>query len=134
MPHVYRRPVYVNGRRYLDGTGGIPFPAREVIERWGLTGLVVLANQPRDWRRSLKRKLLEFGAISLLPKGPRKTSRKRLEIFGENLQYLRSGRVPYLIVWTDDEVEIFERDQTKLRGTAERAGEFMSSLLERAGT
>ena len=133
MPHVYRKPVVVNGRRYLDGTGGMPFPAREMVERWNLDGLVVLANGPRIRRRSLKRDVLEFCTINLLPPGPRRTSRRRLEVFAENLAYLREGKTPYLIVSTDDEVKMFDRNPVVLKAAAERGYSHMTELFTRAG-
>lgn len=44
MFFLYRDPVYVNGRQYLDGAFGHPFPIKEIVERFSPTDVLVLPN------------------------------------------------------------------------------------------
>ncbi len=133
MPHVYRKPVIVNGKRYLDGTGALVFPAREIVESWNLSGLLVITNGPRTHSRSLVHAALEFFAINLLPPGPRRVSRKRHLTYGESLTYLRGGRMPYLIIYSDVSVHMFEQNPEIIKSAGDRAYEFTLGLLKSAG-
>lgn len=44
IPELYRKPVMVGNALLTDGSYAMPFPAKEVVERFGLTDLLVVAN------------------------------------------------------------------------------------------
>lgn len=133
MPHIYRKPIYVNGRRYMDANGAMIFPAEEIIERWQLDQIVVLANRPRHWKQTLKRRVLEKSAIALLPKQLSEPSARRHHLFEEN--YEAVTKIPHLILWMDDDydIEFLTQDSSKLERARDRAYDHMNGLLDRAG-
>ncbi len=121
MPILCRRPFVVNGKRYRDGgVESIPFPARKLVEGWGLDALIVFANRPRSWVHSRPRQVVE-----------RLVSKDRTA-FDVNLHYLRTAGLPYLLVWTDNELGFLEQRASRLQAAAERGYNFMSELLNRA--
>lgn len=50
LPLVYRSPVYINGRRYMDGGLSDPLPVQEAYRR-GVTRIVLLRTRPYDYRK-----------------------------------------------------------------------------------
>ncbi len=131
VPLLYRRPVKVNGRRAVDGAIGIPFPAQEVVERWNLDGVVVLANrssQEDGWAW----KVAERSYRALLPKALRQAMRYRPHRYAENLAYVRRNP-SNLIFWTNEMVQPVTRNAGALRRLAKHAYEHTRHTIERAG-
>ncbi len=131
MVVVYRQPVYVNSRRKIDGVSN-PLPAREVIEKWNLDGLIVFPNRKESLKPWLGRDVLEEVTMHLLPRRHRANGRGRHAKLNESLDYLREGKTPYLIMWPEIELHMFERCPDVLRAAELFEYQRMKELLKRA--
>ena len=131
MPLLYRIPVFVNGTRYVDGGIGFPFPAREMVEKWKLDGLIVFANWPKDSPIS---PLFQGKVVShLLPTALGAALRSRTTRFDDGVRFVRESGIEHLIVWTDGQVGAFARNPAVIKDGARRALNYMDNLCARAG-
>lgn len=127
-PGLSHANVLINGRRYLDGDGGFPFPAREIIERYEPTDLLVLANRaPTPAPEGLSR-LLPLVASSLT-RAVQEAFASRHVRFQEELAYLRAQtKCLWAISWSDA-INTLERNPVTLKATAHKAEREFSALL-----
>lgn len=133
IPVLYRPVVRMFGKRCVDGAIGLPFPAADVIKRWELDGLIVLANRSSHHRANLRWRTAEKLLSKTLPPQLREATQQRESAFAEGLRFLRRKEVPYLIVWGDDSIHSLTRDAAVLRAAAKRAEAHMTGLLDHAG-
>lgn len=131
MAHLYRRPVYVEGRRCFDGVG-MPLPAEMLARQWGLDGLIVFANRPKINHWSLTKRMLESIGVQLLPKHLRLAARRRHAEFEAGIAFVRRN-LRHLILWTDDSLSFIEQDPAKIEAASHRGCAYMSHLCVSAG-
>lgn len=131
MPMLCGRVVEIGDRSYVDGSGAMGFPAREIIEQFEPTDLLVFANCP-DEREELGilKTLLTGAMLSSFPAPVQRAFLARYRCFADRVRYLRNQhRVRWGIVWTDEEIGSFEFSPRKLERAADRADWFMTRLL-----
>ena len=133
IPDVYRKSVTIGANRYVDGGVGMPFPAREVIQRFKPTHILVLANRPPVLVSPRWYNIVTMIFAPLSPRFVRRSSSGYDRIMSEELDYLRASKIPYLIIWTTETVTAFTQDKQKIRAGMASARTHMRSLLERAG-
>ena len=122
IPELYRKPVMVDGDLLTDGSYAMPFPAKEVVERFGLTDLLVVANCSEEHVRSygsLKRRALTNLFALGLPFVVRNAALRRPELWAENLVYLQNSQANGEILWGPDYLDSMTRDPRVLRRAAE---------------
>lgn len=133
MPVLYRSPVHVNGRRKYDGAVGIPFPAVEIIDAWGLDGLIVFANHPREWRPSTLTRAMEIASALGMSSVRRSAFLARVDVYHDGLRRLRESNTPHLILWGSGEITAFTRDAKTIEAVARRAYDDTMKLFALAG-
>lgn len=132
----FTEPVELNGRTYLDGGGGMPFPLFESLDRFAPTDVLVLANRPR--REKMAYTLIRDLATKIATRGlelpVRNAYATRHARFAKEVSAFRSGayRTNIGIIWTDDEVGPYERQPAKLLAARDRAHNHMTRLLREA--
>ncbi|MFA7302678.1 MAG: patatin-like phospholipase family protein [Candidatus Paceibacterota bacterium] len=131
MPVVYRKPVYVNGRRKYDGVVGIPFPSAQIIKEWNLDGLIVFANCPKNLRASAATRVLRA-----LPAGISGSRRKavlnRHVLYQEGLEALRASKKG-LIFWGSPGIRTLTRDAKVIERCASQAYDDVLELFRHVG-
>jgi predicted patatin/cPLA2 family phospholipase len=131
MPGLSAGPVEIGGTLYSDGATSMSFPARQVIERFKPTDLLIFAN--RSGFKKTAAFWNYFVSMSLLQKYPERLQRihmLRHERALNELAYLRAQKeCRYLILWTDDVLGRFTRDPVKLEQAASRAQRHLETLL-----
>lgn len=130
MPVLYRKPVFVNGIRYIDGSVGAPFPALEMFRKWNLDGLIVLANRSRARSGSIKEKMEKL-LISLLVPSLSKASHQYQPLYEQGLAETRKNR--HLIIWSDEAVGSYARNSSVVKAGQDRARTHMEHLLKGVG-
>jgi predicted patatin/cPLA2 family phospholipase len=130
IPRLTGGPVLVGTQRYLDGVGGFPFPAHEIIEQFNPTDVLILANSPEPSTPSFSTST-GIGALSSgYPPPVVKAFTDSSKRFVDELQWLRTEQpCRVAILWTDGEIGQFEQDPVKLRAAASRAQHHLRSLL-----
>jgi predicted patatin/cPLA2 family phospholipase len=130
IPALTPEPVIVNGKRYLDGGGALPFPAHKVIEEFKPTDVLVLANYPRKAKQGGVERFVGPLFFRSLTPAAREIFRTRHRRFAEGLAYLRAqGHCSFAILWSDEEIGLFERSPKKLIAAKERADTHLSAIL-----
>jgi len=132
IPVLYREPVYVNGIRYIDGSIGAPFPVQEVVNKWHLDGLIVLANRPRveKVKKSsigLKKRVSSALGLSQL----RDVMHKSSVLFKKGL--VEAQQMRSLIIWSDHTVSPYTRDSKLIQKAMHQARAYMELLLREVG-
>lgn len=130
LPALYRDEVFIGGERYNDGFSCRPI--RYALSRKP-SGILVLANAPPPSRASLVGRICTDIVMRAESKAQRMAMRGQRDAWVEDIESLRCGTVPYLIVWSDAEVGSFTRNPVTLKSAAFRAKEHMLFLLDRAG-
>lgn len=101
IPYLTGKPVRLGADTYLDGAGAYPFPAREVIERFRPTDLVVFTNSAPGQRDGLMRKAMAWLATFGYPRPVRKAFTSRDRRFVHSLEYLRNQRnCRFALIWS----------------------------------
>ena len=133
LPKLCGRVVTINGIDYVDGSGAMSFPVQKIVETFDPTDLLIFANCPSEDKGSAAGNLFSAAMLAGFPLPLQKAFARRHKDFAEGVQYARNARVQKLcrigIVWTDDAVGRFERDQGKLQAAALRAQKHMEDLL-----
>ncbi len=122
IPELYRKPVRIGEKNFTDGSYAMPFPAKEVVERFGLTDLLVVANCSETHLKSygtLKRRALTNLFALGLPSVVRNAALLRSELWAENLAYLQNSEVNVEILWGPDYLDSMTRDPSLLMRAAE---------------
>ena len=133
IPTFYRKPVHLGGTRYIDGGVALPFPAKELIEQYKPTHVLVLANRPQTLVSPLLYKIVSAIASPFVSSTIRQSTPDDPKGFQDGLAYLRASSVPSLTVWTSDLVSVFTQDKKVVRAGMAEARSHMRALLERAG-
>ena len=121
LPGLYGRSVSVNDELFIDGGVGNPFPAREVVERFRPTDLLVIANHPLRAMRGDGHLLVERILAPLLlrntPPRVKKATLNRQYRFREAYKFLESTvDLNWGILYSpDDGTHLLTRDSSKLR-------------------
>lgn len=127
-PGLSHANVVIDGRRYMDGDGGFPFPAREIIERYRPTDLLVLTNRGHDAPSEGLSRLLPLVSGSFT-RAVQKVFETRAERFAEGLSYLRNQTAcNWAISWSDN-IRTLERNPVTLERTARNAEREFDVLL-----
>ncbi len=140
IPGFSGAPVAVGQRRYLDGGGAFPFPLRHVIERFNPTDVLVLTNEPLPNRnvvaRWAQRKLDEVRyllAATGKPAAVRDAFFTAKSRFLEEAGWIQKTRPPGVaVIWVDNPISSFERNQAKLRAASLQSERHLSGLLSDA--
>lgn len=120
----------IDGERCWDGSGAYPFPGREIIERFDLTDILILANCPKLQEGEEAEQIFKPYLLTSLPSAVRRTFATSHRRFARDLSWLREQtRCRVGILWTDGAVGTFEQDAGKLEAASVRAEEHLSSLL-----
>ncbi len=121
IPGVSRGFVDIGGEMHFDGEGAVPFPGAELLRRFDLTHLLVLANRPRPAKNEPPDPT-GSAYLRTLPEGARRTFETRHERFMNDLAYVRNETAcTVAILWTDGLVTPFSRSRDSLEGAWERA-------------
>ncbi len=127
-PGLSHADVVINGRRYMDGDGGFPFPARAVIERYHPTDILVLANRPYQSKDEGLSRWLPHVSRSL-PQVVLDTFASRATRFEEELAYLRRQTAcNWAISWSGN-IKSLEQNAATLEQTARNAEREFDALL-----
>lgn len=132
IPGMYRTPVMLRGRRFVDGGLAMPFPVTQVLQRKP-SCIVVFANCSATYEESFAKRCATWLMMRGKPSMLQRTTFARHAYFDDDLAMLRSSGVPYLIVWTDDEIGSYTRNPAKLTAAAERSRLHLHHLMDRAG-
>lgn len=132
LPGISEGSVEVNGKPYLDGTAS-PLSAKETIERFSPTDLVVFMNRAEfEESGKLSERFLWPLFLGKFPSHVKKQyARKRREDkMKKELDFLRSQtKCRVIILWSDGKIESLTQDKKKLVAAAKRSEEHLSSLL-----
>lgn len=127
IPGISRGNVKIGNELYFDGMGAVPFPPTQLIEQFGSTDVLFLANCPKPQGRGTP---VPSGYLKDLPSGARKMFETYHERFTSELEALRARTdCRWAIIWTDGLVDPFERDAKKLEEASHRAKEHLNHLL-----
>ena len=127
-------PVAIGDSSYLDGVGAHPFPIQEAAAL-NPTGLIIFANAPgqiSDEEITASKTAWTY-LTRRLPAEVREQYVSSAARFNEGLAWLKKeSPCPWVILWCDPNISIFERDYGKLHGEAMRAEEQLLSLFSEA--
>ncbi|HYD93497.1 MAG TPA: hypothetical protein VEB18_03565 [Candidatus Paceibacterota bacterium] len=141
IPGMSSGPITINDRQYIDGVGAFPFPIREALELFQPTDVLILANAPGQidtpmltgagWAYLLRGK--DANGEDRYPEQVRRQYISSAERYNQSLYWLRNHKpCRFLILKSDHQVDLFERDAAKLRSAAERSRQFTHHLIDRA--
>ena len=133
IPNFYRRPVLLGNKRYIDGGVGLAFPAKELIEQFSPTHLLVLANRPELLVSPLWYRVASAIFSPFMPSFIRESSSDDQKNFKDELAFLRTSGVPHLIIWTSDRVSAFTQKKQIIREGMAESRSHMRRLLEQVG-
>ncbi len=133
IPHFYRKPVLLGNKRYIDGGVALPLPAKEVIEQFAPTHLLVLANRPRMLVSPIWYRFINILTYPFMSPFIRESATGDGKGFIEELAYVRDSKIPHLIIWTNDRVSVFTQNKRTIRTGMAEARSHMRTLLEQAG-
>lgn len=133
IPDFYKKPIQIGKKGYIDGGVGLPFPAKELIETFAPTHLLVLANRPKVLVSPLWYRVTNSIFSPFMSDFIRHSTSDKSDAFDAELAYLRASSVPHLIIWTDDLVSAFTQDKRTIRTGMTRALTHMRALLEGVG-
>lgn len=134
MPIFYRRKVYINGKRYIDGSIGYGLPSLEFIrKRFNPTDILILAN--RDSEHLIREtpiwfKIAEHAAYSTLPQNIRNLLRQDKLFKLNRLNAIRGSGIRYAIVW-NKYLNYYEMNSAVLKEHADVAYKHFMSVLKR---
>lgn len=122
MLGLYDLPVMVNCRNYLDGCIALPFPIKEVIEKFKPTDILIVANCSRGKIKNKKTGQIEKIIMKLLfrksPAHLKKLGLTRRTRFIEGYEYFNNlNSINKGIIWSDNNISLLTRDSRKLRNT-----------------
>lgn len=127
FPGVAKGEVRLGDAACLDGSGTMTFPAEQVLRKFDPTDLLVLANHPDGTRKGVA---LEALLVMKYPQQVQRAYAQRHKQAELELAYLRMQiKCRWGVIWTDDEVGRFERDQNKLEAAAMRSYQHLKTLL-----
>jgi predicted patatin/cPLA2 family phospholipase len=129
IPGLYRPPVFVDGIRYGDGGVGIPFPSREIIEKWELDGLIVLANRHSSYSKSVTKQVISKLVGLSVPINLRTAMQLSDYRYKKGLSFLRTRQIPYCIVWSNKLVGSYTTNSIVLREAHRLATEHLEGIL-----
>lgn len=132
IPGMYRTPVMIRGRRFVDGGLSMPLPAPQALQKKP-SCIVVFANCSRTRVEPYAKQCLTWLMLRGKPRGLKRATYARHEYFDEDLTMLKSSNVPYLIVWSDDEIGSYTRHTDKLYAAMARSYNHLNHLMDRAG-
>lgn len=118
---LYRKPVVVNGKQFVDGSYALPFPAKRVADAFNPTDVLVIANCSEKHARnshSLTRRILTKLFTVGLSQSVRLLATGRQNFWTENLAYLQVHRANVAILWGPSSIGSLTRDRELLRQTA----------------
>jgi predicted patatin/cPLA2 family phospholipase len=129
IPGISRGFVYIDGEAHFDGEGAAPFPAAEMLRRFKLTHLLVLANRPKP---ATNEPPDPAGSAYLksLPEGARRAFETRHERFMSDLAFVRAQKeCKVAILWTDGLVPPFCRSRAPLEEAWHRSKTYLAARL-----
>jgi predicted patatin/cPLA2 family phospholipase len=137
VPVVNGGEVYLDKQqdtsKYIDGFVGMSFPAKEVVEKFNPSSLLVFVNSSKSVRSGFWGKLLyRYIGVLFNYDNSRSKLEKRLnnldKIFFEEMHFLRKSGIPYLVIWTDDEISALAQDSKKIKAAADRFEKYVYTL------
>lgn len=134
MPWLSHGNVVIDGRRYLDGVGAMPFPVQDMLG-FCPTDLLVLANSPPQEKKGKAESFLLPFLLDSFPPPVREAFLTRHARFADELAFLRTQKeCRFSILWTDKAIGRFERNPNKLETAAVRAEKHFADLLGEAAS
>jgi predicted patatin/cPLA2 family phospholipase len=117
MPGFYGKSVRVNGKLYEDGSPGLPFPVREVVDKFSPTHLLVISNDNLEctYARVVGEKLFARIMLKRQPRMARtmeEHSGKLMESIG---YFAKLDGVKRAILFPGLELNIFTQDRRRLK-------------------
>lgn len=129
----FSEPVEIDGMVYVDGGVIAPFPLKELIGVRRPTSILVIANSSRHWDYPWLYYIARLLGHLFLPRALSHRMRKAFIEHDAMFESLRSCGIPYLIIWSDEEVHAFTRDKNILKSAISRAHDYMAHLLDKWG-
>ena len=124
MPgRLHGRTREVNGKQFLDGSVGLPFPARAIVERYHPSDILVIANCIPEYCAFELPPRLERLALPIVMKGVpdhiQQGVLKRYARSRESMRYLEALTGIHVgVIWGPDTVGMFARNPSRLRAAA----------------
>jgi predicted patatin/cPLA2 family phospholipase len=127
IPVLYKGKVIVDKTRYVDGSYSEPLPIEATIKSEKPTSILIFANRSKVLSDNFLRKLFTKISGIALPFPLQKAIRDEPKNFEKQLRILRQSKIPYTIIWTDDNVDTVEKDRAKI---VKGAKDFETYLLQ----
>ena len=133
IPVFYKKPVFIKGKRYVDGVVSMRMPSREVIDYFDPTDVVVLANRSINSEESIIESIITSFLFRKMPDAVRSGLLNGKDRMLHHINQLRADvNRRYVIVWSDG-VSTNEMQAEKLHQTAIDAYEYMLEILNTYG-
>lgn len=120
MLGLYDLPVIVNNKQYIDGCIALPFPIKELVQKFQPTDILVVANCSIDKINYKKigfiEKLLMNTVFKKSPKHLKDLGLTRRSRFKEGYEYFKDLRgVNKGIIWNDNNVSLLTTNEKTLK-------------------
>lgn len=119
---LYRKPVVVNGRKFVDGSYALPFPVKKIAEVFDPTDVFIITNCSVEHARnshSLTRRVLTKLLTTGLSPSVRSLATGRQNFWTENLEYLKGHTSSVAVLWGPSSIGSLTRNHQRLRQAAE---------------
>ena len=133
MPLFYRRKVFINGIRYVDGAIGHGLPDIDFIKKeFDPTDILILTNRNAESltrQGAIIEQIAERFAYEMIPEPVQSALKEDRDRKAKSLNDIRGSGIRYVIVWNQD-LSPYEMRRRKLKKHADIAYKHFISVLK----
>lgn len=127
IPLLSETNVLCDGKYYTDGAMSLPFPVKEIISKVNPTSFLVFPNRDIGYKDSFWVGLWEWAVRFSVGK----ENIDKQGNFDVELKALKESGIPYLIIWTDNQVSGFTTKRLALLNAKKRYKKYVLELFQK---